>query len=365
MKKILFITPFEPSKKTGGQNFTRMLLKDLAHDFEIDLIMFINKKSDFEIPEFNVNILKIFYLSKLIKMINVFFLPICFPFFSCRFNLIYLLYIRIVVKKNKYDIIYIDYSQLFIYGLFLKKQTKILMSHDVIYQRYLRKEKKFILKYCMLSESYILKNQQKSTIFTFSNKDSKLLEEVYIVNSITTKFFLDIPRNISIQNIYNRIVFFGSWKRPDNLEGLLWFINNIYMNIDNDIEVIIIGSSLEKVVIKRISAMKNCKYLGFIPNPYQVIAESKLLVAPIFHGAGVKVKVIESLAVGTAVIGTEIAFEGISSEYSNFMLYAENNDEFINIINNYSVTKDEKKIFREYFCKTYEEFTISKYIRTL
>jgi glycosyltransferase involved in cell wall biosynthesis len=216
----------------------------------------------------------------------------------------------------------------------------------------------------MASEAYILKNQKKSTIFTFSTKDSNLLEQVYKVHSFTTNFFLDISENISIQNIYNRIVFFGSWKRLDNLEGLLWFIDTIYSSLNN-IEVIIIGGNLEQAIIKKISTMKNCKYVGFISNPYEIIAESKLLVAPIFHGAGVKVKVIETLATGTAVVGTEVAFEGISEKYSNFMLHAENSDDFINIINTYTVSIEKKKTFREFFYKNYGNYAISEYIRTL
>jgi glycosyltransferase involved in cell wall biosynthesis len=239
------------------------------------------------------------------------------------------------------------------------------MSHDIIYQRYLRKGKNITLNYCMASEAYILKNQKNSTIFTPSNKDSKLLEQVYRVNSIATSNFLDIPQNISIKDIHNRIVFFGSWKRLDNLEGLLWFIDTIYMNLDNNIEVVIIGSGLEKAIIKKISTMRSCKYLGFISNPYEIIAESKLLVAPIFHGAGVKIKVIETLATGTAVVGTEVAFEGISEKYSDFMLHAENIDDFINIINTYTVTIEKKKTFREFFYKNYGNYAISEYIRTL
>lgn len=55
------------------------------------------------------------------------------------------------------------------------------------------------------------------------------------------------------------------------------------------------------------------EYLGFMDNPYVQIAKCQALIAPLFNGAGVKVKVIEALALGTPVIGTDIAFEGIEN----------------------------------------------------
>ena len=60
--------------------------------------------------------------------------------------------------------------------------------------------------------------------------------------------------------------------------------------------------------------------LGFVDNPYKIMSESLGLIAPLFHGAGIKVKVIESLACGTPVIGTEVAFEGIDFIENKYLI---------------------------------------------
>lgn len=362
MKKILFITPFEPSQRTGGQNFTRLLLDDLSKSNKIDVVMFLNKKADYDLPNKNTTLLKIFYVSKLIKFVNVLMLPFCFPFFSSRFNVYYLLLIKKYIRCNDYDFMYIDYSQLFIYGLFFQNTKKILMSHDIIYQRYVRKSNRFISDVCSFCESFLLKRQMNSQIFTFSNKDSELLLDKYRIKSSVTSFYLDIPFDLKIDNLHERIVLFGSWKRPENIEGLLWFIENVQLKLNKNIEVLIIGSGLNESVINRISCINNMRYLGFVAEPFQLISESKALIAPIFHGAGVKVKVIESLALGTAVIGTEIAFEGVSLDYSEFMLHANKADDFIKIINNYKTTLEEKKLFKKFFASSYINHALAYYI---
>jgi hypothetical protein len=361
MKKILFLTPFEPSQNTGGQNFTRMLLNDLSRFNQIDIVMFLNCKVDFELPRNNVRILKTFYVNQTTKLLNALMLPFFFPFFSVRFNLFYLYTILNLNRKKKYDYIYLDYSQLFIYGLFLKSR-KILMSHDVIEQRYSRNSNKLIARFCFLTESFILKRQYNSKIFTFSDKDSNLLLNNYNVKSFVTNFYIDRLNTCEIEQVHNRIVLFGSWKRAENYEGLLWFVDNIQPYLDLDIDVLIIGGGLDNDMIERLSKIKAIKYLGFVKNPEQLISESKFLIAPVFHGAGVKVKVIDALSLGTAVLGTDLAFEGVSSIYSNFMIVANDAGSFIHHINNKTFSKVEKNEFKLFFHTSYSDHAISEYI---
>ena len=50
---------------------------------------------------------------------------------------------------------------------------------------------------------------------------------------------------------------------------------------------------------------------------------------PIVYRAGIKVKVIEALACGIPVIGTDIAFEGLPPLFNSFMLIAETPKDYI------------------------------------
>ena len=44
------------------------------------------------------------------------------------------------------------------------------------------------------------------------------------------------------------------------------------------------------------------------------------MIAPLFHGAGVKVKAIEALALGTPVLGTEVTFEGLPDMHQDVLI---------------------------------------------
>ncbi len=73
--------------------------------------------------------------------------------------------------------------------------------------------------------------------------------------------------------------------------------------------------------------------LGFVENPYPVLAGARALIAPLFQGAGVKFKVLEALACGTTVVGTEIALEGIAADPGEELIRCTTGQDFITEIN--------------------------------
>jgi glycosyltransferase involved in cell wall biosynthesis len=109
----------------------------------------------------------------------------------------------------------------------------------------------------------------------------------------------------------------------------------------------------QKISLKKLG---NIKILSFIKNPYKIISESQILVAPLFEGAGVKVKVIESLACGTPVVGTEIAFEGI--EFDKGLYLARRPTEYVQIIKELfnDVDLKYKNELRMEFLKFYQDY---------
>lgn len=366
MKKILFLTPYVPSSRAGGENFTRLLLEELSKSNYIDLLYYrYADDPSYVCPNENVKVVKEIINSTFLKLKNYMMYPFVHPIFSVRFNRRVLKFVEKLVAANNYDFLYLDHSQMALYGKYFPKMQKILMSHDVMAQRFSRQGN-------ALSKALVLKGEKSlmqlpnTTVFTFSEKDRKIIRNEYGIDSRVTNFYLDdMVVNAYPRKIEKQLVFMGKWKRADNYDGIKWFFDNVYNNIDKCYKIIIIGKWLPDDFVAQIKNLPNVEYLGFVDNPYDLIANSTATISPIFSGAGVKVKVVESLACGTPVIGNEIAFEGISEEFSNFMIYANDPKMYADKINGLDINLNKRVDFKKSFLNNYQKQLISKYINSL
>lgn len=361
--RILFITPYVPSERAGGEKFTKLLLEHLSNNHKIDLIYFrYSHDSNYVPPSPNIKVIKICYNSVLIKFRNAILYPFIHPLFSVRFNYSILRFIKRKMKETHYDLLYLDHSQMALYGKFFSNTKKIYMSHDVMLQRYTRSSNFLIRKFVTWSECKLMK-QPNTMIFTFSEKDKRIIKSKYDIDSFVTNFYLnEVILKAVPTSIKKQIIFFGQWKRSDNLNGLKWFIEKVHPQISKEITITIIGSGLPEDFQTQINHFTNLEYLGFVNNPYTLIANSLAVISPLFSGAGVKVKVIEALACGTPVIGSDIAFEGISNKYRNFMLKAEKPEDYIHLISTINISLKKRLQFKEFFLKSYQQQYISTYL---
>ncbi|WP_297971234.1 glycosyltransferase [uncultured Bacteroides sp.] len=356
-KKILFITAFPPNEQTAGQNYSMNLINDLSSTHQVDIIYWGYEKHSISKKIIDrVNVLKEYSVNMKVLSIIWSVILFLFPFFTVRFNLAALGYIHRIYKH--YDILYFDFSQVFVYSLFLSHSCKIMMCHDVISQKYTRDNRFYIYKWWINNSEKRLLNTAKR-ILCFSEKDRSLISTnekiVEVVSFYIDNKILDIQ--LETLGLGSFFCFYGAWNRNENLSGLLWFINKVLPLCDSDIVFKIIGGGMPLDVKKIIEKKRNISYLGFVENPYSIIVQSKALLAPLFSGAGVKVKVIESLALGTPVIGTNIAFEGIMrvdyANNKNAQVLFSSAENMATLINNFQISQKEKVDIRNTFLSKY------------
>jgi len=355
MKKLLFITAFPPNNKSGGQVFSLNLLKDLSKTYITDLIYFNYKDHTID-KSVCVNSIKSFNVSNLNCLHNLSKHPV----FTRRLNNVILQYIVNIVSI--YDIVFFDYTQVGIYSLYLDHPYKVIRCHDVMVQKFSRRDK-FFRNWVKSTEEKILNSVQK--IFVLTDKDADIVKNYYNLNTIFTHEYIKDFTFYDFSETENTFVFFGLWSRPENMEGLVWFIKNVLplLKAEHGITFLVIGSGLsEKIKKKYISPYKNIKYLGFVDDPLDIIYKSRALIAPLFSGAGVKVKVIDAFTTGTPVIGTDITFEGLPF-MENLVYLVKKPSEYADIINNLPpISINEKKRNGNTFRSIYETNHLPDYI---
>ena len=358
MKKILFLCPFSPCCNHAGTVYTRQLLNELSKNCIIDLVYFCYPSDKRYKEHDNISVLKVFEISTSLKIHGVLLNPFTFPLFSSRYENSIRIYLQSQINSTGYDFVYFDFSQSFAYAPKLKHPHKILMAHDVMAQKYSRM-KTYLRPWAMRSERKMLK---EGTVFTFSEKDCKLIKELYGINSYPTTFFLSKEVQEAKPKDGDFFVFFGGWDREENYETIEWYLDNVNHLIP-EIKIKVIGGGLPDHLKERLKQYPNFEYLGFVDNPYHIIASAKAEIAPLKKGAGVKVKCIDALGCGTPVVGTEVAFEGIPKEFSEFMIKAERPSDYAEILSKLNISIPSRIMFKNDFISRYNNKKILSFIQ--
>ena len=163
-------------------------------------------------------------------------------------------------------------------------------------------------------EKFIFK--QCDEIIVLSDKDSELIKNLYDINHIKVRPYIPPKWTTKVSRIsYNKnvFVFFGNFNRQENLEALIWFLEEIFNELINKFPTFkwqVIGEvNVDEVRLRKYN--KSVEFLGFLDDPSTIFSGCSASIAPLKYGAGIKYKVLDSLAAGVPIIGTSVAFEGI------------------------------------------------------
>lgn len=93
-----------------------------------------------------------------------------------------------------------------------------------------------------------------------------------------------------------------------NREGLNWFVNKVLPHINSNIKIKVAGKSLrvEEYVHPQIIN------LGEIEDAESFVAQNGICIIPLQSGSGIRMKVIQNLAFGKAIISTLKGIEGLN-----------------------------------------------------
>lgn len=109
-------------------------------------------------------------------------------------------------------------------------------------------------------------------------------------------------------------VFLGSFF-PANVEGIEWFVREVYPKVEITLKIVGKGMDQLKVIGKEwldpeIEVISDAPQL----EPYFI--EADIMIIPIFKGSGMKVKTCESLMFGKNILATDEAWVGYDLDYN-------------------------------------------------
>lgn len=247
-------------------------------------------------------------------------------------------YIRAVkqaVTDVPYDYVIIDHPQLAWLEPFISKKSRLLtISHNVEHELYFdtAKQAKNALERWIYSREATLVRQLEhrlavlaQQVWTLTQHDAQYFTQHPHQGTI---FPFDLPPGLAPAPTLKTakefdIGLIGSWGWKPNLEGLEWFLEQVYPQLPPDISIHIAGRGAEWLTVK----YPKIHYRGFVPNAQEFMAQAQVVAIPTLTGGGVQIKTLDAIASGSTIVATPIALRGITDPPATVQI-ATHADEF-------------------------------------
>jgi len=253
-----------------------------------------------------------------------------------------------VLQAGNFDIIQIELIFMSPYLDTIRKHSTakiILRAHNIehlIWERLTAAEKNPVKKLYLrhLSETLKLYERQIPDFFDgivpITKKDSEFFKRVTNKPVCPVSFGVDpekFKKNISSEP-ENAIGHIGAMNWMPNVEGVKWFLDQVWPKLHIDqpsLKLYLAGREMPDWLTNLNT--KNVEVVGEVPDAREFILSKSISIAPLLSGSGIRIKIIESMALGRAVVATSIGAEGINYTDGENILIADTPEEFVTAVN--------------------------------
>jgi glycosyltransferase involved in cell wall biosynthesis len=250
-----------------------------------------------------------------------------------------------MITKNKYDVIQFEGSHMGIYLPVIRKYSKakvILRAHNIEHLLWqdIKCETSSLLKKCYLSVMIArLRNFEKSLIaktdavIPLTSRDLNLILELSkAANSCVIPFGIDIAQyHYAKQEMEYSLVYIGALDWIPNQKGLCWFLDNVWPMVkiyDSRLSLHVAGRNAPAWLKNRIQA-SNVNFYGEVMNAKEFLSKFQIQIVPLFSGSGVRIKILEGMAMGKVILTTSKGAEGIDITPGRELVIADDSDSFV------------------------------------
>ncbi len=251
--------------------------------------------------------------------------------------------IREIIQEEHIDLVHVDMLPLSVYINEFENYPKILVNHNVeslrLY-RWFRAESNPVKKTYLGIQWLKLRKFERSAMNKFdgcvvvSEVDKDLLlkmgvtSKLFVVpNGTDTNFFK--PNNRKV--VGDSVLWVGHMDVHTNRDAVLYFWREIYPILKKkypEVRMTFVGTAPPREIADAAPKDGQVKATGFVDDIRPYIEEAAVMVVPIRIGSGTRLKILDAMAMGKAIVSTSVGCEGLNVNDGKDILIADDPKDF-------------------------------------
>lgn len=253
-----------------------------------------------------------------------------------------------IIGGIDFDIVHADHTAMAEMAIFIKKLTGKPISlrlHNIewkIWDRYANELKNPYYKFYIKRQARLLKSFEENILNEFdillpiTQVDNLYLQKLNLKNRIVVAGAgVDVDKWKATDEVRNfdEIIIATTYNWVHNVDGLIWFIEKVLPIIKQhkpNAFLTLLGKDMPNSLKKY--SKNDVNPIGFVDTVQPYLNKAGVYINPLFVGAGVRIKILEAMAMGLPVVATSIAAEGIDANDLNGLFIADNEYDFAQTI---------------------------------
>lgn len=250
--------------------------------------------------------------------------------------------IESILREYAMDIVHIDTIGLARYFTLCHGIPTVLTHHNIestLMERRAEVESNMLARFYVSLQAKRLRAYEASqsprfdcNLMVSSNDAHELLQmaptakTAVIPNGVDTEYF--VPR-LDAQE--NAVIYTGGMNMFANKDAVLHFINDIWPTVRSQVQdaiFYVVGQDPPQELLEISGQYPSIRVLGFVDDIRPYVARAAVYVVPLRVGGGTRMKVLDSLAQGKAILSTSVGCEGIEVENELNIYIEDRNDRF-------------------------------------
>ncbi|RCH55636.1 glycosyl transferase family 4 [Mucilaginibacter hurinus] len=253
------------------------------------------------------------------------------------------------LRTNIYDII--QFEGLFVapYLSVVRRSTKakvIFRAHNIEHQVWARLSKQRADPFKKIYLGMLARRIKTYELEQLNNFDGIIVftpqDEFFIRSNDINIPVKVLPISVDLHNYapdhtkteFPSLFFLGSLSWMPNREGIEWFIDNFHADLTgNDLRVrfYLAGSDIPEE-FDDYEVPGKIYIQGEVDDALDFVNNKSIMIVPLLSGGGMRVKIVEGMAMQKCIISTTLGAEGIDYEDGHDILIADNREDFYDAI---------------------------------